>query len=126
MLRAAYEAWRSGDSERQEASMREHVHPEFELHPLYFDRVYKGVPGIQEFLSDMRDTWEDYVLDLQEMVDLGEHVVVVMRMSGRGVSSGVPVSQEVATLWTFQGQKAIHAKGFPSRDEALEAVGLRD
>jgi len=123
---AAYEAWRSGDSERLEALMQEHLHPEFELHPLYFDRVYEGVPGLQEFLSDMRDIWEDYVLDVQEVVDLGERVVGVMRMSGRGVGSGVPVAQEVATLWTFHGQKAIHAKAFPSRAEALEAVALRE
>jgi len=126
LVRTGFAALRSGDTDRQEALMREHVHPEFELHPLYFDRVYVGVEGLREFLSDMRDTWEDYVLNPQEMVDLGEHIVVVMRMSARGAGSGVPVAQEVATVFTFLGQQAIHAKAFPSRAEALKAAGLRE
>jgi hypothetical protein len=53
---------------------------------------------------------------------LGEHVMVVMRMSGRGVGSRVPVAQEFAAVWSFQEQKVILAKSFPSRAEALEAV----
>jgi ketosteroid isomerase-like protein len=125
-MRAFFEAWRGGDSERQTALMREYLHPEFELHPLYFDRVYEGVAGMQEFFSDMRNTWEDYVLDLQEIVDLGERVVVVLRMSARGAGSGVPVAQELGVVYTFRGQKAIRAKAFASRADAFEAAGLRE
>ena len=51
--------------------------------------------------------------------------MLVMRMSGRGIGSGVPVTQEIAMVFTFLGRKAIHARAFPSRAEALEAVGLQ-
>jgi ketosteroid isomerase-like protein len=49
---------------------------------------------------------------------------VVVRVAGRGGGSGVPVSQELAVVWTFEGDKAVRARSFTSRAEALEAVGV--
>jgi hypothetical protein len=36
----------------------------------------------------------------------------------------VPVSQELAVVWTFEGDKAVRARSFTSRAEALEAARL--
>src|SRR5262245_47375079 len=93
VVQAAFAALASGDLERAEVLAREHLDTKFQLHPLYFDRVYEGLAGIQQFLSDIRDAWEDYALDLQEVIDLGERVLTVMCMSARGRGSQVPVVQ---------------------------------
>jgi hypothetical protein len=36
----------------------------------------------------------------------------------------VPVAQELAVRWTFEDGKAIRARSFTSREEALAAAGI--
>jgi ketosteroid isomerase-like protein len=126
VLLRGFEAWQGGDPERLEAWSEEHLDPAFELHTLYFDRVYMGVQALRDFVADVSETWEDYVLEPQETLDLGENVMGVIRMSGRGGGSGVPVTRVIAMLWTFRGDKLISSRAFGSREQALEAVGLRE
>jgi SnoaL-like domain len=123
VVRAAIEALNTGDAERQEALVRNHLHPEFELHPLYFDRVYRGAPGIQEFLSDLRDTWEEYVLDLQDLIDVGERVVAVMHVGARTGQPGAGGPRPRHRLHV-RGAEGDPSKSLSSGAEALEAVGL--
>jgi hypothetical protein len=51
-------------------------------------------------------------------------VLVLARITGRGAASGVPIDQPVAVLVAFEGEKAMWAKSFPSKNDALEAAGL--
>jgi len=44
-------------------------------------------------------------------------------MTRRGAASGVPIDQPVAVLVAFEGEKAIWAKSFRSKNDALEAAG---
>jgi ketosteroid isomerase-like protein len=50
----------------------------------------------------------------------------VLRRSARGGGGRVPVAQELAVVWTFEGDRAVRARSFTSRAEALEAAGLRE
>jgi ketosteroid isomerase-like protein len=78
-----------------------------------------------EWISDTRETWDEYSQEIAEIAELGEdEVLVVVRISGRGGGSGVPVAQELAVVWTFEGDKAVQARSFTSRDEAVEAARL--
>jgi ketosteroid isomerase-like protein len=72
------------------------------------------------------ETWQDYRFETEEIVDLGEHVLVLAHVRGRGTGSGVPIDQQIAVLCAFEGEKAIWAKSFLSKREALEVVGLRE
>jgi ketosteroid isomerase-like protein len=125
-LRRGYEALHRGDLETFKALSRERLDPEFVFHSVWDGRVFKGFEGTQEWISDTREVWENYEQKLEEILDLGENVVVVVRIAGRGGGSGVPVSQDLAVVWTFVGDKAVRARSFTSRAEALEAAGLRE
>jgi ketosteroid isomerase-like protein len=125
-LRRGYEALHRGDLETFKALSRERLDPEFVFHSVWDGRVLKGFEGTQEWISDTREVWENYEQKLEEILDLGENVVVVVRIAGRGGGSGVPVSQDLAVVWTFVGDKAVRARSFTSRAEALEAAGLRE
>jgi hypothetical protein len=70
--------------------------------------------------------WEDYRLELVELLDLDERVLFVGRVLGRGAAGGVPVDRPMAILLTFEGDKLVRSKSFASKQEALEAVGLRE
>jgi hypothetical protein len=36
------------------------------------------------------------------------------------------VAQELAVLWTFEGERAVQARSFTSRAEAFEAAGKEE
>jgi ketosteroid isomerase-like protein len=88
--------------------------------------VFKGYEGTLEWLSDARETWDDYSQEIKEIVDLGEDVVVVLRISARGSGSGVPVAQEMAVVWSFAGDRAVRARSFTSGAAALENARRRE
>ena len=97
--------------------------PDFEFKPLYLDRVYRGVGEAREMWADVREMWAEYRSEVEEVVDLGEYVLVVTYISGRGHGGGVPVDQRIVGLVRFEGEKALWVKSFTSKREALAAAG---
>jgi ketosteroid isomerase-like protein len=122
-LRRGYEALQRGDLDGFEALAKERLDPDFEFHHVWDGRVFKGYEGTLEWLSDTSETWAEYRQDLDEIVAVGDDVLVVVRISARGGGSGVPVAQDFAVVWTFDGARAVRARSFTSRDEALRALG---
>jgi ketosteroid isomerase-like protein len=74
------------------------------------------------------DMWETvaYVPEVEEIIDADDHVIVVLRISGRGARSGVPVTQQVGVVWTLDHDTLVGGKSFTSRAAALEAGGVRE
>jgi hypothetical protein len=122
-LHRVSEARAQGDTEALETLLQGGLAADFELQPLYPDRVYKSPEGMRELPSDALETWQDYRFETEEMLDLGKHVLVLARITGRGAASGVPIDQPVAVLVAFEGEKAIWARSFQSKNDALEAAG---
>jgi ketosteroid isomerase-like protein len=125
-VRESYAAWGRGDMAAVEALSQNRLASNFEMYPLYLDQAYTGVEGIRSMWANAGESWEDYRSETDEVIDLGDHVLVVGRVLARGPGSGVPVDQPVAMLWTFEGTKAVRARSFRSKAEALEAVGLSE
>jgi ketosteroid isomerase-like protein len=74
----------------------------------------------------MLDAFEDFRLEPQQVLDLGDRVIGVVRMTGHGAGSGVPVSQVVFQVYTFRAGLVVKQEDFGTLDEALEAAGLRE
>ena len=70
--------------------------------------------------------WADYRVAVEELTDLGEHVLARTRHHGRGKGSGVEVEREIFQLWTLRQDKVVRAKMYYDQTEALEAVGLSE
>ena len=59
--------------------------------------------------------------------DLGDdHVLVMTRYDVRGESSGVEMDQRFATLYGLREGKVVTMRDYPTRADALEAVGLSE
>ena len=125
IMRTAYDAIARRDRETLDAILRERLAPDFEFEAALTGATYKGIDGFWELLDDIEDT-VGYRPEVQDAVDLGDHVLVVLRMSGRGSRSGVSVTQEGAVLVTFEGSTLVSGKSFASKAEALESAGLRE
>jgi ketosteroid isomerase-like protein len=121
IMRTAYDAIARRDRETLDAILRERLAPDFEFEAALTGATYRGLDGFWELLDDIEDT-VGYRPEVQEAVDLGEHVLVVLRMSGRGSRSGVSVAQEGAVLVRFDGGMLVSGKSFASKAEALEAA----
>jgi ketosteroid isomerase-like protein len=121
-LRKGYAALERGDLGEFQALAREHLDPDFEFHHVWDGRVLRGFEGTMEWIADTRETWQDYSQEVVEIADVGENVVVVVRISGRGGGSGVPVAQELAVVWTFAGGRAVRARSFTSRAAAFDSL----
>jgi ketosteroid isomerase-like protein len=122
-LRAAYEALERGDL----SSVLELIDPEAELldRPELPDpRTYHGHEGLRASIAESVAAFEDFHFVPERFFDAGEKVVVILKMSGRGRASGVPVEERIAHLWTIAGGRAIRLQAFTDPAEALEAAGL--
>jgi ketosteroid isomerase-like protein len=124
--RRVAEAWARRDVGAADALVEGRLAPGFEFHPLYLDRVYRGGEVARQMWADLSETWEDYRFEVEDVVDLGEYVLVLTHITARGVGGGVPIDQRVAMLGRFQGEQALWIKSFRSKEEALEAAGLAE
>jgi ketosteroid isomerase-like protein len=86
---------------------------------------WHGHDGLRKFFRTYYETWEDFHDTIEEMIDAGEHVVVVVDSRGRGRASGAEVEWgRHAAVWTVRDGRIVRVVWFPTREEALEAAGL--
>ncbi len=91
------------------------------------DGVYHGHDGLRRFFREWHESWSDVRYDYEELLDAGdEQVVSVVTRRGRGRASDAEVEMSLALVWTLREGRVVRVVWFPSRDEALEAVGLRE
>jgi ketosteroid isomerase-like protein len=69
---------------------------------------------------------DDYRLEPEEVIDLGDRLLVAGRQRGRGTGSGIPIDEPLLSLFTFRRGLAIRMKDFARRDTALQAAGLQE
>ena len=65
----------------------------------------------------------DHEVIPEEFLDLGDRVVVTLRLRGRGHGSGVEIDALFYEIYTLRDGKIIRMDEFTDRAEALEAAG---
>ena len=76
-------------------------------------------------LRDTSDSFENFRLDPQRFFENGEKIVAVLNMTGRGRTSGVPVEERIAHLWTLREGLAIELRAFTDRPTRSRQRGCR-
>jgi ketosteroid isomerase-like protein len=82
--------------------------------------VYEGHDGIRRFYSEVRDVWASYVWEPEELTEVGDNVLALLRSGGRGRGSGVEVDRRTAMVWTVRAGRATALRFFRDRNAALE------
>jgi len=88
--------------------------------------VYQGLEGMRRFLAMVEEVWQDYVIEPEEVVDVGDRYALVARHRGHGRSSGAGVDTRVGLVGTFRGGMVVRFVFYGSPAQALEAVGLSE
>src|SRR5215207_5551476 len=87
---------------------------------------FHGHDGIRRWWRDLDDLYDDLHSEVLEVRDLGERVLVVFHIHGRGKGSGVTRVEQLAQVATVRDGQVMEMRDFFSRRDALEAVGLRE
>jgi ketosteroid isomerase-like protein len=88
--------------------------------------VYVGPEQIATYTRDLLASWADFAMGAEGLVDAGDSVVVQVHQRGVGLTSGVETELHYFQVWTFRGEAIIRIESIGTREQALEAVGLRD
>jgi len=86
----------------------------------------RGHEGYRRVWNAGIETWEDLRLEFEEVIDLGNRLLLCGRQLGHGTASGVLVSQPMFQLHTLRNGLVIRQENFTDRAQALEAAGLSE
>jgi ketosteroid isomerase-like protein len=101
--------------------------PEIEVAPIEEvpgRRTYRGHEGFRSYMAEIRELFGDFGWEATELTEVGNSVVARTRFYAEGRESGVPVEAIVFIVWTLRDGKAIRARGYLDRDQALKAAEL--
>jgi uncharacterized protein len=86
-----------------------------------------GNEALRAYVQDWFDTFDDFRIEAVELTDAGEDkVIAVVRLSGRAKLSGVETDLTFAVVYTIRDGKVVRGREYWTREEALEAAGLRE
>ena len=74
----------------------------------------------------MSKSWESFRFQATDLRDLGNRVLVLGDVRGRGRGSGVEVEDQWGWIVELRDAKAASVHGFLDQRKALEAAGLRE
>ena len=68
----------------------------------------------------------DFHIEEEELIDVDDAVVLVIRQLAHGSGSGIEISNRVVVLVRFSEGKITSVDAYRTKSEALEAAGLRE
>ena len=90
-----------------------------------FPQHLRGLAEVIAFAEQYRDGWIDLVQELVELIEVPDgRAVALVRQSGRGRQSGVPVVIHFFQLYTVRDGRVRKMEFFRHRGDALQAAGL--
>ena len=88
--------------------------------------TYVGIEGAREYLALMDDAWEQYERELEDVIDGEDAVVAILTIKAKARASGVEVDRRIGMVYTVEDGRIAKMVSYPSVEEALAAVGLKD
>jgi ketosteroid isomerase-like protein len=89
-------------------------------------QTFRGAEGFRDWLTANEEAFEfESRLEQARALDQ-ERVLLVMTLSIRGRQSGVAYEQRTGSVVTVREGKVVRTENYPSPEEAIQAVGLRE
>ena len=117
---------------RDVEALVEELHPRIEWRPLLpvllggEAAVYRGHEGARRGIQELEEAFTELRAEPVEFRDLGERVVAIGNLHGRGKESGVVTESPIVWLVDFEDGKVVRIREYLDPDEALEAAGIED
>ena len=124
IVRRQIDAYLSGDFETALAAFDPEVEFDVSIRPE--GGVYRGPEGVAEAMRTWSGAWEDWRVEVEEIIDAGDRVLMIVHETGRGKGSGIEIDQRLFQVYTLRDGKITRWKGFMDHEDALEAAGLSE
>jgi ketosteroid isomerase-like protein len=85
---------------------------------------YRGIDGMVKGWRDWLTPWASYVIEVEDFIESGDRVLMLVRARGRTSRDGVELEHRPAAVWTVRGGKVIAVTFFLEHDQAFEYAGL--
>jgi ketosteroid isomerase-like protein len=123
VARAIYDAFNRGDPD----AILELADPAISVedHALIDGTTYEGRDGVLRFLAFQAEAFSARSVELEELIETGEEIVAVIRLRGEGPMSRVPLEGRFTHVWEIAGGMVRRLRVYATKQEALEAAGLR-
>jgi ketosteroid isomerase-like protein len=126
VVRRVYAAFAARDWE----ALADLCHPDLDYETLgVAPGRLRGFRTITDFFDSWAGLYGEFRVEAEEIVEAGDQVVALERHSARGVKGSEAegmVGHSFACLFTFRDGKVSPVKEYATREEALEAAGLRE
>lgn len=119
-LRRAYAAFNSGagvDWSLFDPSIRHD-----QRKGLFLDGIFYGPEGVRAALEEIEMDWEDMTFTLEDVIELGSRVLVLLRMRARVRDSEAELDAQVAHVWEFRDGRAVAWDVYSDHASALRAL----
>jgi ketosteroid isomerase-like protein len=89
---------------------------------------FHGHEGLRVWASEVWEIFTGVHHEVEEVIDVGDGatVISVQRTQGRTRHMQVDTNVQWASVFTLRDGKILYAQGYLSKNEALEAAGLRE
>jgi len=64
-------------------------------------QIYLGREGADQFNTEWAGAWDDWEMEVEDYVDAGERVVVIVNQRGLSKGTGIPVEMRFAQVLTL-------------------------
>ena len=126
IVRTLVALWNAGD--RDLARSIEYLDPSVQLEgPLssLSAEPYQGYRGIERWMRDLDEQFDVWAINIDDVRQVGAHVVVTAAIKARGRASGAPLDFGSACVVDFGSDRRVtRVHIYPNVHEALEAAGL--
>ena len=88
--------------------------------------AYSGLDGLRLAWRDWLMQWASYRVEVEDVIDRGERVVVVLRGYGRPGPGAPEITRRGATIWTLRDRRVSSVDFNVPYGEAVAEVGAED
>ncbi len=123
-VRRSYEAFNRDDLDAALAMMADDI-VWHQAEGLPHGGVYHGLEAVRKAVFDPIDDqwWEDFRADPDEVIGLGDDVVVIGRYTARAKATGRTLDVPFAHVWRFRDGRAVRFHQFTNTRGWVEALG---
>jgi ketosteroid isomerase-like protein len=111
-------------------ALMETVTPDFAFFPAMADTIdgnsFQRRAGMKAYFVDVDSAWEELSLIYDEYRDLGDRVLTLGRLEGRGRGSGAVVEAPQGAVGDFRDGKLSSVRSYLDHAAALRAAGLTE